>query len=139
MSQRYSSIDKLIQIVVRRKPRLTVYYRRPPSHIVYPSEYLAKSRTTFGELVREAKELTVEEVANIVGGRVYDKKRKLVEMPDGRILPKVSAYVSYMMRGRRFGRTRPENPHVILLQPKPSQVIHSKPYASLHLLLELTA
>lgn len=103
------------QLVVRRRPRLVIYWRCMPGSYLYPTEPQIKSRSLFAQAVRLAKQLSVREVAEIVGGEVYDEERQLVRMPDGRILPKTAALASHVMRGRVFSE-RPS--HILYSEPR---------------------
>ena len=102
------------QLVARRRPRLVIYWRCMPGSYLYPTEAQIRSRELFAQAVRLAKELTVREVAELVGGEVYDEERQLVRMPDGRILPKTAALASHVMRGRVFSE-------------RPSHILYSEP------------
>jgi hypothetical protein len=98
-----------MQIVVRRKPRTTVYVRKAPTTIDRPTLAQAELRAKFAELSRESRILSVEDVAKIVGGEVVELNgKKAVRMPDGRILLKQMAYVGHMLRNYRsmYSRVR---------------------------------
>jgi hypothetical protein len=96
-----------VQIVVRTRPRLIVYLRRAPATVKRPTPAQADARRRFGEVIRESKRYTVEEVARIVGGEVVEVNGvKAIKMPDGRILMKHTAYASHAMRGYRSPQRR---------------------------------
>lgn len=88
-----------VQIVAARRRR--PYARLEPGSVHVPSRAQAASRARFGAIVRLAGRLSDEEVARIVGGRVF--RRNLILMPDGRVLPKAAALASVLMRGWRAG------------------------------------
>jgi hypothetical protein len=98
---------ELVQLVVRTRPRLLVYVRRPPPTIWRPTPAQADVRRRFGEVIRESRRYTVEEVARMVGGEVVEVNgKKAIKMPDGRVLMKHMAYASYAMRGYRSPHRR---------------------------------
>jgi hypothetical protein len=96
-----------IQIVCRRKPKVTVYVRKAPTTIERPTMAQAELRAKLAELSRESRLLSVEEVARLVGGEVIKLNgKKAVRMPDGRILLKQMAYVGYMLKNYRSKYSR---------------------------------
>jgi hypothetical protein len=96
-----------IRLVVRTRPRLLVFARRLPVTAKRPTPAQADVRRRFGEASRESKMYTVEEVARMVGGEVVEVNGvKAIKMPDGRVLMKHMAYVSYAMRGYRSPQRR---------------------------------
>jgi hypothetical protein len=96
-----------IQLVVRTRPRLLVFARRLPVTAKRPTPAQADVRRRFGEVSRESKMYTVEEVARMVGGEVVEVGGvKAIKMPDGRVLMKHMAYISYAMRGYRSPHRR---------------------------------
>jgi len=61
----------------------------------------------FGELSRAARHFSVEEVAEMVGGEVVEVNgRKVVKLPDGRLLMKHQAFIKAMLTGWRSPDTR---------------------------------
>lgn len=48
--------DDLIQIVVRRKPRLIIYPRSPPSTLKYPKDAQLETRIKFAQAASKAKD-----------------------------------------------------------------------------------
>lgn len=87
-----------VQVVVRRKPKLTIYVRKVPAGVYRPTRGQADARRRFLEVVKESSLLTIEDVARLVGGRVVEVNgRKIIEMPDGRHLMKHMAYVKHML------------------------------------------
>jgi len=91
-----------VQVVVRSRPRQTIYVRKPPVTMWRPTPAQAELRYLFAESVRVAKELSVEDVARLVRGEVVDVGgKKAIRMPDGRILMKHMAYVKYALSGYR--------------------------------------
>jgi hypothetical protein len=99
--------DLGVQLVYRRGPRELLYFRRAPVTIKRPTPAQAEVRLRFAEAARESKLFTIEEVARLVGGEVVEVHgRKMIKMPDGRLLMKHMAYVSYAMRGYRSPQRR---------------------------------
>ena len=83
-----------VQIVNRGgKP----YARLLPSSVTNPSMAQAEMRLVFRRATEMARRLSAEEVARIVGGRVF--RGNLIEMPDGKVLPKAAALVAHYMKG----------------------------------------
>jgi len=94
--------DLNVQMVVREKPKTTVYFRSLPTTIESPTPAQSELRLKFAEVVKESKKYTVEEVARLVGGEVIEVNgKKYIRMPDGRVLMKHMAYVKYVMSGYR--------------------------------------
>jgi len=92
----------MYQLVFRKKPRYRPYIRLKPESRS-PNQLIAR------ELMRIATTLSskmgLEEIAYLVGGKVYDRERNLIEV-DGEVLPKTAALVRYLMKNRYIGRTR---------------------------------
>ena len=96
-----------LEVVVRTKPKLTVYFRRRAITRVRPTPAQAEARLRMAEAMRIARLLSPEEVARIVGGEAVKVGEKVaVRMPDGRLLQKDMAFVSFYMRGWRSGKRR---------------------------------
>jgi hypothetical protein len=95
--------------------RVQVYLRqgRPvvraaPATIEHPTDAQAASRVAFAAAARVSRAFTVEEVAALVGGQVVEVNgRKLIRMPDGRLLLKQMAFVRWFMEGYRTGLAKP--------------------------------
>jgi hypothetical protein len=82
---------------VHRGGRVYVVLYKPKE----PSEAQLRVRRQLAEAAREASRMTVEEVASLVGGEVVEVEgRKLVKLPDGRVLDKNRAYVAFKMKKR---------------------------------------
>jgi len=59
-------------------------------------------RAQLAELAKEAARLGAEGIASAVGGKVIQGKRgKLIQLPDGRVLPPVAAFIAAKMKGYR--------------------------------------
>ena len=93
---------KEIQIVVRRKPRLVIFQRLKPYTTKFPTLGQEYMRKLFKKYVKESKNYTHEEIAKMIGGKVIvlPSGRKVIQCPDGKILPKASAYARYMIKNR---------------------------------------
>ncbi|RLE65002.1 MAG: hypothetical protein DRJ38_04485 [Thermoprotei archaeon] len=96
-----------LQLVLRWRPRLVTYVRLEPVTVVRPTPAQAQCRLRFGELSRAARHFSVEEVAEMVGGEVVEVNgRKVVKLPDGRLLMKHQAFIKAMLTGWRSPDTR---------------------------------
>jgi len=101
------SCGEELEVVVRTKPRLTIYFRRPAVTRRRPTPAQAEARLRMAEAMRIAKLLSVEKVAELVGGEVVRVgDRVAVRMPDGRLLQKDMAFVGFYMRGWRSRQRR---------------------------------
>jgi len=92
------------------------WFRNPP-YTVGPWAHTGQLevRAEFGKLAQEAAGKSAEEIARIVGGTVIEGKTgKLIQMPDGRILPPVAAYIAAKMKGFRA-------PHALKPEEYPSR------------------
>jgi hypothetical protein len=106
-----SSIREIIQTVRRTKPKPIVYYRRRPVTYVRPSPAQAEIRYLFAQAVSEAKLLTAEQIAKMIGGEVVELNgKKYIKMPDGRILMKHMAYVKYLLEGYKSEKSGVKTP-----------------------------
>lgn len=95
------------QLVIRWRPRLTVYVRAEPVTVRRPTPAQADARLRFGELARESKLYSVEEVAEMVGGEVVEVNgKKAIKLPDGRVLMKHQAFIKARLTGFRSQYTR---------------------------------
>jgi hypothetical protein len=104
-------LSEELQLVVRTKPRLRVYLRKAPATIKRPTPAQAETRLLFARAVEEAKNLTIEQVAELVGGVVVEVNgKKAVMTPDGRVLMKHMAYVAHALRGYKSPRARVKIP-----------------------------
>jgi hypothetical protein len=93
-------MERMIEAVMRRRPKLVIYVRRRPVTREIPTKAQAELRVLFAHAVRIAKLLTVEKVAELVGGEVVQVgDKKYVKMPDGRILMKHMALVKHLLKG----------------------------------------
>lgn len=91
-----------LQLVQRLSPRPIIYIRAKPVTCTNPTAAQAEQRLRFAIAAREASKYTVEQVARMVGGRVVEVNGvKAVQMPDGRILLRQQAYISYMLTGSK--------------------------------------
>lgn len=89
----YLKDDRPIQLVVRKKPRYTVYFRAKPSTAYNPTIPQIKARIRFGELAKLAK------------GKKFSGE-----------LPPAAEEVK-RMKGLKFGRTyRPKKWEIILAE-----------------------
>ena len=119
-----------VQLVLRTRPRVTLYARRTPVTYALPTPAQAEVRYLFAEAASRASELTAEEVARLVGGEVVvvDGKER-IRMPDGRVLLKQMAYVRYALSGYRSGASRVEVPRWLeelsrrYYQPVPAEAL----------------
>jgi len=95
--------------IVYRKGRL--YLRSLPITCSQPTPAQAEIRALFAIYARQASALSVEQVARIVGGEVVDVNGlKLIKMPDGRLLLKQQAYISYALRSYRSSLKKEKKP-----------------------------
>jgi len=100
---------------LERGVRVQVYLRqgRPvmravPATAEHPTSAQAASRAAFAAAAKISRAFTVEEVAGLVGGQVVEVNgRKLIRMPDGRLLLKQMAFVKWFMEGYRTGLAKP--------------------------------
>jgi len=100
---------------LERNVRVQLYLRqgRPvvralPATAEHPTGAQAMSRLMFGVAAKVSRVLTVEEVAMLVGGQVVEVNgRKMIRMPDGRLLLKQMAFVKWFMEGYRTGLAKP--------------------------------
>jgi len=100
---------------LERGVRVQVYLRqgRPvvravPATAEHPTSAQAASRAAFAVAAKVSRAFTVEEVAELVGGQVVEVNgKKLVRMPDGRLLLKQMAFVKWFMEGYRTGLAKP--------------------------------
>jgi len=100
---------------LERGVRVQVYLRqgRPvvravPATAEHPTSAQAASRAAFAVAAKVSRFFTVEEVAELVGGQVVKVNgKKLVRMPDGRLLLKQMAFVKWFMEGYRTGLAKP--------------------------------
>lgn len=98
-----------------RGVRVQVYLRqgRPvvravPATVEHPTDAQAMSRVMFGVAAKISRFFTEEEVAALVGGQVVEVNgRKMIRMPDGRLLLKQMAFVKWFMEGYRTGLAKP--------------------------------
>ena len=82
--------------------------RAVPYTAEHPTDAQAMSRVMFGVAAKVSRFFTVEEVATLVGGQVVEVNgRKLIRMPDGRLLLKQMAFVRWFMEGYRTGLAKP--------------------------------
>lgn len=101
------SAPEELEVVVRTKPKLTVYFRRPAVTRRRPTPAQAEARLRMAEAMRTAKLLSPEAVAKLVGGEVVRVgDRTAIRMPDGRLLQKDMAFVGFYMRNWRSGKRR---------------------------------
>jgi hypothetical protein len=104
-----------MSVLLDRGVRVQIYLRqgRPvvravPATAEHPTEAQAMSRLMFGVAARVSRFFTVEEVAMLVGGQVVEVNgRKMIRMPDGRLLLKQMAFVKWFMEGYRTGLAKP--------------------------------
>jgi len=94
-----------IQLVSRgnvRWAQKAAWFRNVPYTAINPHTGQMEIRVMFGETAREGASKGAEGIAREVGGRVVPGVRgKLVQLPDGRILPPVAAYIAVKMKGKR--------------------------------------
>jgi len=96
-----------LQLVIRWKPRLTVYPRSEPVTIRRPTRAQAHCRSRFGELSGVGRFFSAREVAEMLGGEVIKVNgREAVKLPDGRILQKHQAFLKAMLTGFKSPYTR---------------------------------
>ena len=82
--------------------------RAVPYTAEHPTDAQAMSRVMFGVAAKMSRFFTVEEVAALVGGQVVEVNgRKMIRMPDGRLLLKQMAFVKWFMEGYRTGLAKP--------------------------------
>ncbi len=82
--------------------------RAVPYTAEHPTDAQAMSRLMFGVAAKISRFFTAEEVAMLVGGQVVEANgRKLILMPDGRLLLKQMAFVKWFMEGYRTGLAKP--------------------------------
>lgn len=91
--------DRGIQVVRRSRPRPIIYFRGYTYHP--PSKHQIEARVNFGRAAEEAEKLSVEEVAKLIGARVYDRERQLV-LYRGDVLPKAAAYIKWKLRDKKY-------------------------------------
>ncbi len=104
-----------MSVPLDRGVRVQIYLRqgRPvvravPATAEHPTEAQAMSRLMFGVAAKISRFFTVEEVATLVGGQVVEVNgRKMIRMPDGRLLLKQMAFVKWFMEGYRTGLAKP--------------------------------
>ncbi len=104
-----------MSVPLDRGVRVQIYLRqgRPvvravPATAEHPTEAQAMSRLMFGVAAKMSRFFTVEEVATLVGGQVVEVNgRKMIRMPDGRLLLKQMAFVKWFMEGYRTGLAKP--------------------------------
>jgi len=73
--------------------------RNVPYTATNPTDAQLDVRINFGKLAQEAARMSAEEVARMVGGKVVGGGKQLIQLPDGRILPKVAAYIEARFSG----------------------------------------
>jgi len=96
-----------LQLVLRWRPSPVVYVRSEPVTVKRPTRAQAQCRLRFGELSKVSKHYTHEEVAELVGGEVVEVNgRKVIRLPDGRLLQKHQAFIKAMLSGWRSPHTR---------------------------------
>jgi len=82
--------------------------RAVPYTAEHPTDAQAMSRVMFGVAAKISRFFTAEEVTMLVGGQVVEVNgRKMIRMPDGRLLLKQMAFVKWFMEGYRTGLTKP--------------------------------
>jgi len=100
---------------LERGVRVQVYLRqgRPvvravPATAEHPTSAQAASRAAFAAAAKISRAFAVEEVAELVGGQVVEVNgKKMIRMPDGRLLLKQMAFVKWFMEGYRTGLAKP--------------------------------
>jgi len=82
--------------------------RAVPYTAEHPTDAQAMSRVMFSVAAKISRFFTAEEVAMLVGGQVVEANgRKLILMPDGRLLLKQMAFVKWFMEGYTTGLAKP--------------------------------
>lgn len=78
------------------------WFRNPPFTAMNPTAGQLDIRIRFGNTAKEVARMSAEEVASAIGGRVVTTRRggKLIETPDGLVLPKVAAYLHAKKLGK---------------------------------------
>lgn len=112
----------MFQLVFRRRPRPHPYIRLKP---VSRSPRQAVVREYMRMVARLSSRLSLDEVAALVGGEVYDRRQGLVAV-NGEVLPKTAWLVRYFMKGLSVGRTaRPRKWETVLQKHLSIQMLSS--------------
>ena len=99
------------QLVFRKKPYYKPYIRKKPEP-KSPRQRIAQQMMK--KIAEMSKNMTLEEVARLVGGEIYDREKNLL-LVDGQIIPKTAALVKYYMKGTYIGRARKPKKWEILM------------------------
>ena len=122
--------EEMLQIVIRKRPRLTIYFRKKPENPRTP--YQVQVREMFRRVAEMAKRLSLDDVAKLTGYEIYDREKNLLITPEGEILPKTAALVKHFLSGKAVGRSvKPRKWELVLAK-------YTGVYRSIVLLRELS-